>query len=185
MASRFIQGDMLHGHVRVYRIMPVAAQSSVIQGARMLHGVCGRVFRVVHGDEAWLHSGRTAAERRRFRHEHRPDVTFRQQLARRTFHHGDPGGLKGDHGSHSCFSGRFRTTGQGKQGGGFQQKSSAVHALDFLQHGLELTGKAGKISGDGGNIAHTEAGEWGIFSTDAGKVKFTLRFALLLCNEKV
>ena len=48
-----------------------------------------------------------------------------------------------------------------------------------------VTGKAGKISGDGGNIAHTEAGRWGIFSTDAGKVKFTLRFALLLCNEKV
>ena len=36
MAPRFIQGDMLHGHVRIYCIMPVAAQSSVIQGARVL-----------------------------------------------------------------------------------------------------------------------------------------------------
>ena len=170
MASRFIQGDVLHGYIRIHRVVPVAAQGSVIQRARVLHGVCGRVFRVVHGDEARLHPGRALPERGRAGHEHRPDVAFRQQLPWRALHHGDTGGLEGNHGRHSGFAGGFRTTGQGQQGGGFQQEGSAVHALDFLQHGLELSGNTGKISGDGGNIAHTAAGRWGIYSTDAGKV---------------
>lgn len=162
MAAGFVQREVLHGHVRVHRVVPVAPQGSVVQGAGVLHGVCGRVFRVVHGDEAGLHAGGTPAQGGGFGHEHRLHVAFRQELARGTLHQRNAGGGEGDHGRRAGLAGGFRAACQGEQGGGFQQECPAVHALDFFQHGLELAGNTGKIRGDGGKVVHTTFGGQGM-----------------------